>query len=442
MQQSNMHKRNLAICVVCNQSYIFALSTLIVNLKKISMPYDKIIVYCSEIEDKYIQHVKEIDDNVEFIRYSQEDFIKEHQLSHLSIHAQAFISRNSHLAYIKYKVVEQLEYFKKIIFTDLDVIFKNPVYFEEIAEGISWRLSSTFKAKFSQCLELPNFEIKRISYEDNDDFKLFPSEAYALNAGYFSITDKINYQDFLKCARSFIARYINYFNNYFDELTISYATYKCGYQPVLLVGNLYNVKPIDVLRNTKHIHFMGGDNFKPWESEDVQLFFPEWLFYYKESLLLGDANSLLKSKVKAPSFDPGRKFKEYLCIQAWTELFRDSEFEIHPGLSQSFDLTSEQLYFNYKPGMKFELKISTLNNKTIQLCFWVTGRILCSNAKLRSAIDSIVASNSGSIFVRLSSDWICIHTSWISRNDFKSNWDWFVKIIEANMNPFALNFNQ
>ena len=34
MQQSNMHKRNLAICIVCNQSYIFALSTLIVNLKK------------------------------------------------------------------------------------------------------------------------------------------------------------------------------------------------------------------------------------------------------------------------------------------------------------------------------------------------------------------------------------------------------------------------
>ena len=103
---------------------------------------------------------------------------------------------------------------------------------------------------------------------------------------------------------------------------------------------------------------------------------------------------------------------------------------------QSFELTSEQLQFSYKPGMLFELKISTLNSKIIQLGFWVAGRILCSNIKLKNAINSIKADNAGVIVVQFSNEWIHVHTPWISRNNFKSNWNWFVKIITSNMESF------
>ena len=71
-------KKNVAIMLIVNREYLFALGAFLFNLKSLSIndSLDSVIIYYEGIRDDELKCLYEIDNRCEFVEYSLMDFLR------------------------------------------------------------------------------------------------------------------------------------------------------------------------------------------------------------------------------------------------------------------------------------------------------------------------------------------------------------------------------
>lgn len=107
-----------------NAKYKFALATLLVNLKETNHDlYDMIIIYHDCISDNEKILLRQIETRLKFISYTREDCITEHNMDENLLKIDVF----SHYALVKYKVLQHLQDFNKVLFLDCDILIRKKI---------------------------------------------------------------------------------------------------------------------------------------------------------------------------------------------------------------------------------------------------------------------------------------------------------------------------
>ena len=210
-------KKNRAICVIADRNYIFAIGAFINNIKMFDVKYDNIIIYCYGFSKTDKEVILKADEKCIFVEYTKEDFFNEFKIDEKSSpKIVQFINRYSHLTYIKFKVLEQLENYKTVMFLDLDIIVRgNLEDLFKFKEQIAWRNGNPFGMKFAPALNALKTTLDKVP-----ELKGISSDFPTPNGGLVVLNDTINYSMALSVGKEFISKYITYFPNALDELVL------------------------------------------------------------------------------------------------------------------------------------------------------------------------------------------------------------------------------
>lgn len=362
---SNM-KKDLALVAMCNQNYTFCLGTVLCNLQSIDFKYDDLHVFYDNIDEDEINNFKK-NWNVVFHQYTIQDFYDEFELETIPDFQKQFLKRYSHLAFIKYKALSLLKHYKKVIFTDLDVLFTS-ADFESLFKlnGIAWRPSLDINhclSFYQQPDNLPN-----ILEDIKNDFKNDTSK-FAPNAGFFYGTDDIDYQNAILEGDKYLKKILFYFTGRLDELVISYISFNIvGEENTHFVSDQeYNIRPFKYSKNTKLVHFFNSP--KPWNSELEQLFFPEWKLSYFEYIKYYGGKA---SKQFTDFTNQGYYlYRQHVFEEYWEKVLNLEHFDVPNFLKFNYKVgfTNPYVIFNYKNNMYFEL-LTNPYNKALSCGFW------------------------------------------------------------------------
>lgn len=206
-----------AICLMANKVYKFALATMLINLKETNNDqYDNVIVYHDGFSQTELDDLSLLEPRVKFIEYTFEKWNQEHSVL-LGDKANNFLNRFSHLAWSKYKIIEQLEHYEKVLYLDLDMLVSGSLEGLFKLDGIAWRNGANFGEKFST----NGLKVKNIAEVSN-----IPESTPAPNGGLLCVTNTIDWKKNLIEAKYFIERFINDFSFALDELAFSYICKK------------------------------------------------------------------------------------------------------------------------------------------------------------------------------------------------------------------------
>lgn len=262
-------KKN-ALMFVINESMVFALGTTLLNLKdkNPNIPYDVVVIH-DGLSKEAIRDLSIVNGNINFIKYTLDDFISEHDVNGDSVFFKNFIKRYSYLSFIKYKIFEMLECYRAILFLDVDILILKDISAIFQNEGVSWRNGFSLKEKLS--LNRVNKDFDYLNYLDNK----FP----APNGGLIFVEDSIPYNEMKLIAKKFISENYANFTAHIDEISIALPVAMLSVQLNILNGNEYNVLPEQVSDESRIVHFVGK---KIWGDHNLISIFPEWLVYYNE----------------------------------------------------------------------------------------------------------------------------------------------------------------
>lgn len=206
-------KRRRAFFVVVNKKYLFALGTLLVNLKSLDIKYDTMIVYHDSDIGKSDINKFSFENRCFFVRYTLLDFKKEFGLSDKSINKN-FLKKYSHLSYIKFFILKYLVSFETIIFLDLDILVTQNI--EELFSldcNIAWRNGDNFKKKF--------YRRDRYGQKILNKYAI-TNTTPTPNGGLVILNDNFNFISALRDAKEFLVENIFYFTSGLDELIFAY----------------------------------------------------------------------------------------------------------------------------------------------------------------------------------------------------------------------------
>lgn len=369
-------KKEKAIILIVNKSYLFAASTLLVNLKSFGNKlYDDIVIYHDNIPENEISLLYKIEPNIKFINYALDAWVAEHKSISSNL-AKSFLNKYSHLAWSKYKVFEQLEFYKKIVYLDLDILVKedfSTLY--QINNGIAWRSGQNFHGKFGH---KPN-----LLHEIADVPKNYPS----LNGGFFYATDTIDHKKFCDDARAFTIKYLDYFASALDELAIAWATFKNNLTLTELSELEYNTLPAQYDIGCKIVHFMGEE--KLWNNELLQAIFPEWKSFYRKA---EELTSFSSDKVKIYS-SIGKLTRKKLNEERWFNLLRKANLNIPNYLHLEYDFSNEWLILRYKSDIYYEFKFSQFQSG-YSVALWIRNKFYINDKNIKNKLSSLVENNS------------------------------------------------
>ncbi|MCG7656586.1 glycosyltransferase family 8 protein [Wielerella bovis] len=299
-------KKNNAICFIVNNKYTFALSAMIVNLQKTNPDlYDEIVVYHDDLTDDDCRKFLKLETRIRFIKYDYKNWEKEHKPV-TAILAKQFLSRYSHLAWSKYKIFELLQYYKRVLYLDLDMIIKGDISELFTLEGVAWRNGDSFHKKFGSKLKLKDFS----------ETKNIPEDTSTPNGGLIYISDVIDWQKALQDGNNFLVKFMDYYEAGIDELVLAWVVYQHKLKLTSLDAYTFNTFPQMYKFHTKIIHFMGGE--KPWNSELMQTVYPEWIQYFDEAYKTVQFTSDAIIKYE----NPGKFMTKKMNEQRWLEFLR------------------------------------------------------------------------------------------------------------------------
>ena len=401
-----MKKKERAVVFIVNSQYLFALSAIMINLQSLKTRcYDNIIVYSSDLSRVDKDKILQIESDVQFIDYSYDDWLSDHKAPESAL-AKNFMEKYSHLAWSKYKVFEQLEYYKKILFLDLDILIKRdlmPIF--QIQTGIAWRSGQNFHGKFGDKKSL----LDKISHIPKD----YPSP----NGGLIYATDSFDYKKFIRDARLFTTECLDYFASALDELAIAWATYNNHVQLTQLNEMEFNTIPSSYALTTRLIHFMGEE--KIWNHRLLQLVFPEWMEYYKKSI---NINGLQSDKVKFHE-NLGDTMRKQLNATRWHNMLKYGNINIPEDLKLNFDFDHEWLILKYKNGIYYEFKFSQFHSG-YSVGLWIRDRFYLSDKVILRKIDELV--NESAVFKKTQDKrGVYIYTNKVGIEDISSLFDYF-----------------
>lgn len=379
--------------LVSTYDQLFAVGTLVNNINNLNPSlFDNIIVYIDQIDDKIKDKFLKFDHRIVFKRYSQDDFFKDHGFNKEQIRVilkeRAFLRSFSYLSIIKYKIFEELRYFKKIIFLDTDIVIKKD--FSELFnyDGVAYRDGNLFKSKFE------SYSLSKRKFSDFLNDKQIKSgnafEFKSPNGGLIYATDAIDYLSFYNEAKEFVANNLIDFNGVIDELAISYPLLKNNYSPLLLDAKIYNVLPEYSVPESKIIHFIGPR--KPWSDSVSQLLFSDWATNFVEfskSINIDD----LSSKVQL--FSVTDFYKEFVFSALIFDFLIKSKIHFDESYRIVSDLKGQKLIISYNiENIYFECSWAQnfLSDKRVNLSAVLIG-YFCSSTSVVSDINKFINDN-------------------------------------------------
>lgn len=347
-----MGKNVIVLCA--NQNYLFALLTILQNLRNINNKNDIYIYYC-DLSSEAIQLILNEFEHIHFKEFTFQDWEKS-CLKNVKLNKNAIknIERYTHLNLCKYKFAELLEYYEKVLFLDLDIIIHKNLDCLFLEEKSGYRDGASFISKYKKG---STGKLKL----DNNEFKNVTSP----NGGLFFYTRDLNWRKFIDLAEYFTISNINHFQTNLDELAISYSFFKLNYNLTHFKHDTYNCLFYNYIPNKTVIsHFL--DSYKPWNNLILSMTFPKWInnFYY------------IKSKFPSLNLDQdkihysGKDIIETLNTTHWRDILSLLDISKFPSLKPNFS-TMKFLWFlfDYNKYCTFELRKHKRGSSTfIALC--------------------------------------------------------------------------
>lgn len=366
-----------AICLMANKVYKFALATMLINLKETNNDqYDNVIVYHDGFSQTELDDLSLLEPRVKFIEYTFEKWNQEHSVL-LGDKANNFLNRFSHLAWSKYKIIEQLEHYEKVLYLDLDMLVSGSLEGLFKLDGIAWRNGANFGERFST----NGLKVKNIAEVSN-----IPESTPAPNGGLLCVTNTIDWKKNLIEAKYFIERFINDFSFALDELAFSYIYVKNNLKLTQLSAYEYNVLPQHLNPSCKVIHFIG--QFKPWKDLIIQAEFPKWFEYYQKACLLTD-NRISSEQVQEYPKD-GKYLTKRLNEQRWFSFLREANLNIPQSLRLRYVFDNEWLIFECNSKVYYEFKFHQYAQGFL-MGMWV--KDLYKEPEIKREIDNLVGKN-------------------------------------------------
>lgn len=349
MVDNQADKCDKAILFIANRSYLFALGTMIVNILDIKVDFDEIVIINSDFSDDDKNLILSLEKRCRFIDYTIDDFLKEFSIEKLSNKHNRFIKRYSHLTYVKIKIFQLLEYYKRILYMDLDMLIKGGV--KELFDldcDIAWRTGAGFLSKFSRS----NLDINKI-----ESLHFVNAKTITPNCGLLFVRDTMDYESVYQLAKGFIKSYIDCFVDSLDELAFSYVFHKKKLRLVQLNRFVYNSFTQWSRRDTKIVHFFGRYE-KPWDNILIQSIYPEWIEYYK----------IFSEKVKI-SFESVTVYNNLgydlvapnIFVRIWRSFLSKPDFMFPSRSVFDFNLSKDTLVFKVHENFQYEIKTFLYN---------------------------------------------------------------------------------
>lgn len=378
-------KKERAIAIFVNSDYVFALGTLIINLKQINTKYDNLIAYSYDLTEEDKKFIMDLEPRCKFINYTYDDFVKEFNIKKLSNLSQSFIKRYSHLSYIKLKILELLDSFKCVLLVDLDVLIMDSI--DELFDlkcNIAWRNGNTFKQKFCPADVRMNKKFNEIK-----EFKEINDITPTPNGGLVIVNDNFNYQKAYTDGKFFLAAYIDFFSAGIDELTFGFLCHKNNLNLLSLNSNIYNSFPQFYTNESKIIHFFGA-SLKPWTNPFIQALFPEWMNNYK---IFIDKTGKTYPDVQIFNNLGGDVVKPFIIRELWENFLKNANFKIPKSLHLRYDFTKEWLIFDYNSFIYYEIKLFLYEPNQYIVGMWLKGDFILTNEHLNQTIQSLINNN-------------------------------------------------
>lgn len=346
-----MTKKKIAFVFIATKKYIFALSTMIVNLRETGNDYyDNIIIYHENFSQDDMKALIKLEPKIIFKKYTRKMYVSEHG-EIIQEHEKKFIERYSHLTIVKYKTIENLKNYSKVLYIDLDMLILGD--FSDIFKhkGVAWRNSGeSFKEKFLKLSDLDN--LKKYCNVNGDDIKNWS----APNSGllYFS-DDSLDFNYYLNAGREFVKFFKEYFCKGIDEITISFIFNYNKAKIVSLDKHTYNTVLSWFDKKTKIVHFVGAQ--KVWNNSLYQLLFPEWMEYYNES------KEIVKYKDESVDYYAKESLREVLNLYTWNEII--SNFIVPKGLKMEYSGDFSRVLLRFSSVIFYSLSFKLLKRKVV-----------------------------------------------------------------------------
>lgn len=400
-------KKDKAIIFIVNKSYLFALGTMIINLQETrNNIYDEIVIYYDGLDNFDLDQIRKIEPRVKFIEYKLVTWEEEH-IKVTSPIAKQFLDRYSHLAWSKYKVIEQLENYNKILYLDVDMLIKGDISEIFKLDGFAWRSGNNFNLKFG-------------NKEKYDEIKNIPNNTPTPNGGLIYASNINNIKLNLQDAKNFLIKNLDKFTGGLDELVFGWIVYKNNLKLTELEPFVYNTFPQMLKPETKIVHFMGSD--KPWNSDIMQTIFPQWLEYYKNWVKQGGKDS--DKVVEKNNF--GGFISSALNQRRWLDFFDKTNLKLPQSCKLTKDLSKEWLIIEYNEFSYYEFKFNQYL-PGYQIGYWIKEKSILNDSELLEKIKKINLNNNLIFKIKKDDRGIYIHTDRISESKIPAIFDYFFR---------------
>ena len=364
----NSEKKGFAIVFMADRSYTFSIGAILVNLKKTNNHLiDGIVIYHSDLSKDDCSKLAKIDPRVSFVQYTYEMFSNEHGKI-FKENGKHFVNRYSHLSLARYKILEQLLYYQKILYLDLDMLIRGDISELLNISGFAWRNDAllSFRGKFEKFMGIESFcKTYNVDAECTSKWQ-------APNAGLiYASSDCVDSHTALVLGREFISKYMNDYRAHIDEMAFSFIANYLKIPITALDRTIYNTLPIWYVHDSKVMHFMSHN--KVWNNNILQTVFPEWMDYYNEAQQISSFDTDKVIKYDTPTL------KNSLCEALWQNLLNHYDFCNIKNFRTNYTFTEPKIHIRYSSDVyyvfilnvmfrsyRFELHISNLsliNNK-------------------------------------------------------------------------------
>ena len=345
-------KKDNVIFFSINNSYSFALATLLFSLKDTSkrlINTSDIIIYHDGISIENQNKLKLIIENIHFEQIILPNKWKEMANDKVVLKWGLFVL-------VKLFAFKLISSYKKAIFLDADMLaLKDLSDLLDIEEDIAWRQVLAWNPK-------ENYEVV---LENKDDYISAP------NGGLIILNQSIkkyNITDDKIC--EYYYRIKDLKRGGIDERLFSYISYKNGMKLKELKVS-YNTPAGDFIKgkhsDAKMIHFIGAPlETKPWKSPAVYDFFPEWAKYYNKWLEIGGTGPI--DITKKDLYNPIYKLNYLRFLPIFSEIIKNSRICKDIRVTWNIDVMDGSITFKINDlGDYLRYKIKIISDKEYEI---------------------------------------------------------------------------
>ena len=256
-------KQNNAIIFLLNRNYIFALAEFLINIQKTNpILFDCVVVYQPDFTEDDINELLKIEKRMKFVKATLEIFEDEHGKI-VGEKGLKYINRYSHMLLFRYRVLEQLGFFDRILCLDLDMLLLGDISELFELKGIAWRNTVTdFEEKFDVLCGID--KLREFTDADVSSWK-------TPNGGMVYVNGEgIDWRQCLESGKEFTIAFMNELDAGIDEMVFSWIAYQNDLPITSLDKTVYNSTPVNVSYATKIVHFM--NKCKVWNNCQLQTY--------------------------------------------------------------------------------------------------------------------------------------------------------------------------